>query len=75
MGQLDPLKEAKAAKEWLSIPGATTIQNVAAEQFGADWEDNLDQTGRERTRIAALPADPMAAPAPVGPQDLQDDQP
>lgn len=75
MGQLDPLKEAKAAKEWLSIPGATTIQNVAAEQFGTDWEDNLDQTGRERTRIAELPADPMAAPAPVGPQDLEDDQP
>lgn len=65
MGQLDPLKEAKAAKEWLGIPGATTIQNVAAEQFGTDWEDNLDQTQRERTRIAALPADPMAAPAPA----------
>ena len=68
MGQLDPLKEAKAAKEWLSIPGATTIQNVAAEQFGSDWEDNLDQTRRERERIAALPADPMA-PAPAGQPD------
>lgn len=68
MGQLDPLKEAKAAKEWLSIPGATTIQNIAAELFGADWEDNLDQVRRERERIAGLPADPMA-PAPAGQPD------
>lgn len=76
MGQLDPLKEAKSAKEWLSIPGATTIQNVAAEQFGSDWEDNLDQTRRERERIAALPADPLA-PVPAGQPDTtppEDDQ-
>ena len=64
-GQLDPLKEAKAAKEWLSIPGAVTIQQVTAEMFGTDYEDNLEQTARERTQIAALPADPMAPPAPV----------
>jgi len=68
MGQLDPLKEAKAAKAWLSIPGATTIQNIAAEQFGSDYEDNLAQVARERTQIAALPPDPMA-PAPVGQPD------
>jgi lambda family phage portal protein len=65
MGQLDPLKEAKAAKEWLSIPGAITIQQITAEQFGTDYEDNLEQVGRERTQIEALPADPMAPPAPV----------
>lgn len=65
MGQLDPLKEAKAAKEWLSIPGATTIQSVAAEQFGTDYEDNLAQTTRERTQIAALPVDPLNPPEPV----------
>lgn len=65
MGQLDPLKEAKAAKEWLSIPGAVTIQQITAEQFGSDYEDNLVQVGRERTQIAALPADPMVPVAPV----------
>jgi lambda family phage portal protein len=66
MGQLDPLKEAKAAKEWLSIPGALTVQQLTAEQFGTDYEDNLAQIGRERTQIAALPADPLApAPAPA----------
>lgn len=59
MGQLDPLKEAKAAKEWLSIPGATTVQNIAAEQFGTDYEDNLEQTRRERDQINALPPDPF----------------
>lgn len=68
MGQLDPLKEAKAAKEWLGIPGALTVQQLTAEQFGTDYEDNLVQTARERTQIAALPADPLqpavAAPAP-----------
>jgi lambda family phage portal protein len=65
MGQLDPLKEAKAAKEWLSIPGALTIQQLTAEQFGSDYEDNLDQIGRERKQIAALPADPLAPVAPA----------
>lgn len=59
MGQLDPLKEAKAAKAWLSIPGVTTIQEQAATHFGNDWEDTIDQTARERIKIAALPADPM----------------
>lgn len=65
MGQLDPLKEAKAAKEWLSIPGALTIQQLTAEQFGTDYEDNLAQIQRERTQIAALPADPLAPVAPA----------
>lgn len=63
MGQIDPLKEAKAAKEWLSIPGATTIQQVTAETFGTDYEDNLEQTAKERKQIAELPADPMQPPA------------
>lgn len=76
MGQLDPLKEAKAAKEWLSIPGALTIQQLTAEQFGTDYEDNLAQIGRERAQIAALPADPLAAPAPEPSpsNDQEDDQ-
>jgi lambda family phage portal protein len=60
MGQLDPLKEAKAARQWLGIPGALTIQQLTAEQFGTDYEDNLGQIARERTQIAALPEDPLA---------------
>lgn len=64
MGQLDPLKEAKAAKEWLSIPGAVTIQQTTAETFGTDYEDNLQQVRREREQIADLPADPLQ-PVPV----------
>lgn len=73
-GQLDPLKEAKAAKEWLSIPGAVTIQQVTAEMFGTDYEDNLAQVSRERTQITALPPDPLVpvvaeAPAPQDPTD------
>lgn len=74
MGQLDPLKEAKAAKEWLSVPGLTTIQQVAGEQFGTDYEDNLEQTGRERTQIAALPADPLAPPVPAGADPADDEE-
>jgi lambda family phage portal protein len=77
MGQLDPLKEAKAAKEWLGIPGALTIQQITAEQFGTDYEDNLAQIGRERTQLTALPADPLApqpAAAPAAPGDNEDDQ-
>lgn len=66
MGQLDPLKEAKAAKEWMGM-GATTLQHVTAEQFGADWEDNMDQIARERDRMAKLPADPMQ-PVVAAPQ-------
>lgn len=73
MGQLDPKKEAQAAKEWLSIPGAVTIQQITAEQFGTDYEDNLVQVGRERTQIAKLPAD-STAPAAAAPID-QPDQP
>lgn len=77
MGQLDPLKEAKAAKEWLGIPGALTIQQLTAEQFGTDYEDNLEQVGRERTQIAALPADPLQpapAAAPAGDEPAQGDK-
>lgn len=62
MGQLDPLKEAKAAQTWLAIPGATTVQQITAEQFGTDYEDNLVQTSRERAQIAKLPPDPIAPP-------------
>lgn len=71
MGQLDPLKEAKAAQEWLKIPGATTIQDIAAEQTGTDYEDNLEQTRREREQIAALPPDPLqpVAASPADPDD------
>jgi capsid protein len=73
MGQLDPLKEANAAKTWLSIPGATTIQQVTAEQFGTDYEDNLEQTRRERGQIATLPPDPLLPPAPDAEPDNEDD--
>lgn len=71
MGQLDPLKEAKAAKEWLSIPGAVTVQQLTAEQFGTDFEANIEQTARERKLIADLPPDPLAPPEPAvgGQQD------
>ena len=72
MGQLDPLKEAKAAKEWLSIPGAVTIQQTTAETFGTDYEDNLQQTRREREQIAELPADPLQpVPASTGTEPQQ----
>lgn len=76
MGQIDPLKEAKAAKEWLSIPGAVTIQQVTAEQFGTDYEDNLEQTAKERKQIAALPADPMqpTADADAGVDEEDEDE-
>lgn len=74
MGQLDPLKEAKAAQTWLSIPGAVTIQQVTAEQFGTDYEDNLAQIAREREQIAALPDDPMAKPAPAAAVPENDDE-
>ena len=74
MGQLDPLKEAKAAKEWLSIPGALTVQQLTAEQFGTDYEDNLAQIGRERRQIAALPADPLAPAPAVSPSNDQEDE-
>jgi capsid protein len=76
MGQLDPLKEAKAAREWMSM-GATTLQDVTAEQFGKDWEDNLSQIARERVRIADLPPDPLA-PVPAvqaAPQPEEPEQP
>lgn len=59
MGHLDPLKEARAAREWLGMPGVTTMQQITAEQFGTDWDDNIAQTDRERKRVGLLPPDPL----------------
>lgn len=69
MGQIDPLKEAKAATEWMSN-GAQTLQDVCASQFGTDWEDVIEQVGRERRRLADLPPNPNnQQPAAAGGAD------
>lgn len=66
MGQIDPLKEAKAAQAWLEM-GATTLQQVTQEQFGTDWEENVRQRSREKDVLeeAGLWVDPNPVlPAP-----------
>ena len=73
MGQLDPMKEANAAEKWLDL-NAVTLQQVTAEHFGRDYEDNLPQIAREREQQAALPPSPRApAPAPAAPDAPADE--
>lgn len=60
MKHVDPAKEATAEATRLTS-NTTTLAAVYAEQ-GLDWEDELEQIGKERKRMAELGITP-AAPA------------
>ena len=47
-GNLDPLKEAKAEREWMDI-GVKSLSRVTAETTGEDWETVHDQRVKEVT--------------------------
>lgn len=49
-GQLDPLKEAKAAVV-LTENGFKTHEQVTVEMDGGDWEDNIEQLQRENKAL------------------------
>lgn len=76
---LDPLKDAKADDLDLTN-SATTLQNIAIQRTGGDWQDNILQRGREmklmrEEGVAPLPAAPAAGPAepPEPPEPDEDD--
>ncbi len=58
-GQIDELKEAKAAEVWLAM-GVKTLDQVTREETGADWLSNQRQRIKEVTlrRDAGLENDP-----------------
>jgi lambda family phage portal protein len=53
MGQLDPLKEAKAIETRLKCL-VTTLQEETGAYSGKDWEQNLEQRAREVEKAAEL---------------------
>ncbi|MGE4085976.1 MAG: phage portal protein [Vicinamibacterales bacterium] len=76
---LDPARESTADERYLKM-GATTLADVAASRFGADWEDVLAQRARERAAgapdpnaSAAAPAAPVPADPPVDGEDGGED--
>ena len=52
-GQIDPVKETKAAGDRLAIPGLTTIAGEAAA-IGEDFDQNIEQRAREEKLIKDL---------------------
>jgi capsid protein len=51
-GQLDPLKEAKAAITLIDR-GIKTHEQVCMEMSGGDWEENVEQLARENALLNA----------------------
>lgn len=72
MGQIDPLKEAKAAEIWDAL-GVVTKTKIAAEQFGTDFEATAT---RRKQEAAMLPPEPKPTTGqPSGrPADDEDDE-
>lgn len=52
-GWVDPLKEALGAEKRISA-GFSTLEAEAAEQGGADWQENLAQRARELKELERL---------------------
>lgn len=52
-GWVDPVKEAQGAVLRMDA-GLGTLEGESAEATGADWEENLDQRGREVARYKEL---------------------
>lgn len=63
-GLLDPLKEAQASKLRMEM-GVSTLEQECAEQ-GNDWEEVLQQRGRERELALSLGMEGIHAPPPQG---------
>lgn len=58
-GQLDPLKEAKAAI-LLAERGIKTYQQITREMGGGDWEENVEQLKHEKELLTDAGANPTA---------------
>lgn len=68
-GQLDPLKEAKAAL-LLVQNGIKTHEQVTREMGGGDWEENVEQLARENELLKAAGGQPGAGePSEPEPED------
>lgn len=70
-GQLDPLKETRAAAERVAEDFSTRARETA-ELTGGDWDQNVAQRGREERRRKAEGL--VAIPAPQPEPDQQDQQ-
>ena len=74
-GQIDELKEAKAAREWLDL-GVKTLDQVTQEETGLDWETNQRQRAKEVSLRRELEIEaPMIDPntPPVDDKEQGDD--
>ena len=73
--QIDPVKEANAAKLWNEL-GVLSLQDISAAQ-GRDFDRTIRQIAKERKlkqELLPQPADPSAAPAEQQQQPDQEDQ-
>ncbi|GAB5390184.1 MAG: phage portal protein [Alphaproteobacteria bacterium] len=76
---LDPLKEAKADELNIAM-GVETRSSVTAKRTGSDWQDNIEQQGRERraAETAGVPlhslSHPPAVSDPAEPTDPDEDE-
>lgn len=72
MPQIDPMKEAMAAKEWNAL-GIWSRQDISAQQ-GRDFDRTFQQLRRENTMMidAGLKLDPAEAQATNQPQDTEE---
>ena len=72
-GQIDELKEAKAARERID-GGLSTIEQETQGLSGKDWEDNIRQRAREQKAmldagLISPPPDPNAQPEDEDPDE------
>jgi lambda family phage portal protein len=74
MGALNPAVEAQAEKAWFDM-GAKTMEQIATEKFGNDFEEVVDQQEHERARLITLPilANGAIVSTPVDPKKLDEE--
>ena len=72
-GQLDPLKETRAAAERVAEDFSTRARETA-ELTGGDWDQNVAQRGREERRRKAEGLGIVAMPSPFPAQQDQQDR-
>jgi capsid protein len=87
MGQLNPLQEIDAAIKRVQMTVSTLEEETAEISGGEDWDQKVEQRGREQKKLVALgltgeltaerivtePVEPVSPPSPDE-QDLKEQQ-
>ncbi|GAB4368086.1 MAG: phage portal protein [Kiloniellaceae bacterium] len=71
-GWVDPLKEAQASGERVDNL-LSTLEREHAEQ-GSDWEEDIEQRGREQAKLREVGVEPAERRPIVTPQDREEDR-